>query len=214
MNVKNDPPYVSSEEPVLRGSDFLLQILERARAENGIEIDAIIGHRGRIGVAFTLLILALPTIIPLPGPFGMVFGTCLAIVALQMLWGADRLWFPAFIGRRRLPLKVVEAMARVGHPWVLRAEGWLENGRLGLLTGKSARILLAIPILLLAVLIALPIPFGNTVPALAVILIAISLAERDGLVVLFAMGVAVAACVTSYLLFGAAHSALSTAMAG
>lgn len=201
----------ASEEPGLRGSDFLLEILERARRKDGIEIGEIIGHRGRIGVAFTLLMLALPTIIPLPGPFGMVFGSCMVLVALQMLFGAERLRFPGFIGRRKLPLKVVEAMVRIGHPWVMKAEGWLEAGRFGLLTGKTARMVLSLPIMLLAVLIALPIPFGNTVPALAVILIAISLAERDGLVVMLALLVAVAACILSYYLVTAAGQALTMA---
>lgn len=200
------------DEEKIKGSDFLLELLDQARKDNGLELRRVLGREGRIGIAFTLLILALPTIIPLPGPFGLFLGTCLAFVAVQMLAGANRLWLPNFIGRRVLPLKVVEATVSATRPWVLRFEAWLTPGRLGALTGRRARIVLALPILLLAVLIALPIPFGNTLPALAIVLIAISLAERDGLMVIVAMAAFAVACVVSYHLAIAAGSAFASMM--
>lgn len=198
------------EEEKTKGSEFMLELRDRARQDKGLELKCLLGREGRIGVAFTLLILALPTIIPLPGPFGFFLGSCLAFVAVQMLAGADRLWLPDFIGRRVLPLKVVEATVSATRPWVLRFEAWLAPGRLGALTGRKARIVLALPILLLAILIALPIPFGNTLPALAIVLIAISLAERDGLMVIVAMAAFVVACIVSYHLAIAAGSAFAS----
>jgi hypothetical protein len=195
------------EEDKIKGSDFMLELLDRARHDKGLELKRVLGREGRIGVAFTLLILALPTIIPMPGPFGFIFGTCLAFVAVQMMVGANRLWLPEWIGRRVLPLKAVEATISATRPWVLRFEAWLSPGRLAVLTGRKARIVLAIPILLLAILIALPIPFGNTLPALAVALIAVSLAERDGLMVIAAMALFAVACVASYYLATAVGSA-------
>lgn len=200
------------EEEKIKGSEFMLELLDRARQDKGLELKCVLGREGRIGVAFTLLILALPTVIPLPGPFGFFLGSCLAFVAVQMMAGADRLWLPDFIGCRVLPLKVVEATVSTTRPWVLRFEAWLTPGRLGALTGRKARIVLALPILLLAVLIALPIPFGNTLPALAIVLIAISLAERDGLMVIVAMAACVAACIVSYHLAIAAGSAFASLM--
>ncbi|MUZ58495.1 exopolysaccharide biosynthesis protein [Agrobacterium vitis] len=198
-------------DDVVRGSGFLLEVLETARLRGGISIGELIGRRGRIGIAFTLLVLCLPTLVPLPGPFGMVFGTCLAFVAVQMLYGADRIWLPGFIARRTVSLKVVETMVRLGRPWVLKLESWLIAGRLPFLTGKTARMVLALPILVLAVLISLPIPFGNTAPALAIILIAIALAERDGLVVIFSLFVAAGAGVVTYYLVTAAGNLLTWA---
>jgi hypothetical protein len=58
-------------------------------------------------------------------------------------------------------------------------------------------------------LIALPIPFGNTLPALAVILIALALANRDGLVVISALVMAAIAGAASYGLVLAAGSLLA-----
>ncbi|SIR44714.1 Exopolysaccharide synthesis, ExoD [Rhizobium sp. RU35A] len=80
------------------------------------------------------------------------------------------------------------------------------------MTGRGARVLLAIPVLFLAVLIALPIPFGNTLPAISIVLIAISLAEQDGLLILLAMVVLVAACFACYYLAITAGSLVLTAL--
>ncbi len=48
-----------------------------------------------------------------------------------------------------------------------------------------------------AVLIALPIPFGNTLPGMAVIGIALGLIARDGLAVATGLGLSALAMITS-----------------
>lgn len=196
------------QEELIKASTFMLDLLRQARENGGVELRSVLAGEGRIGIAFSLLILAIPTIVPIPNPLGPIFGCCLAFVAVQMLFGRDRLWMPNFIGNRRLSLKIVEATIETTHPWVVRFEGWLKPGRLSTLTGHKARILLALPILLLAVLISLPIPFGNTLPALAITLVAISLAEQDGLMVVLAMTLLTLACFVSYYLAMAAGTAL------
>jgi Exopolysaccharide synthesis, ExoD len=49
-------------------------------------------------------------------------------------------------------------------------------------------------------LIALPIPFGNVVPGLAVLLIALGLARHDGLMIVAGLAMSIAALTTSVLL--------------
>jgi hypothetical protein len=62
---------------------------------------------------------------------------------------------------------------------------------------------LGIVVLIMAVLVALPIPFGNLVPGLAVFLIALGLAQRDGAAVAAGLSLALLACVVSAgLLYG------------
>lgn len=190
------------------GSQFLLDVQARAMREDGVEVAALMGQPGRIGTAFALLMLCLPTLVPLPGPFGVIFGSAMALVAVQMLLAAERLWLPGVILRRKLPKSVVDRLVQFGLPPILRLESVLSSGRLGLLTGKTARIFLGLPILVLSVLIALPIPFGNTLPALAILLIAIALVERDGLVIVLAMGMTCIAGIASYYLISAASGAL------
>jgi hypothetical protein len=60
--------------------------------------------------------------------------------------------------------------------------------------------ILALPLFLLALAIILPIPFGNFAPALALVAFALGFMARDGLAVLLALGLSVAALAWAGLL--------------
>ncbi|MGY3451578.1 exopolysaccharide biosynthesis protein [Bradyrhizobium sp. USDA 4353] len=160
------------------------------------------------GLGLTLLLLTIPALIPLPGPFGMVFGTFVALVALQILFGAERLWLPETVRRRPVPQRLLRKIIRAGLDWAGYAERGLREDRLVWLTGRTARMLLALPLLLMAVTIILPIPMGNVMPALALIAAAIGFMAGDGLAVLLSMLIAAAAVVwTAVLLYTGAAAA-------
>ncbi len=61
------------------------------------------------------------------------------------------------------------------------------------LTGRRARMLLAIPLLAMAFVLALPIPLGNLPPAASLIAISLGLVARDGVLVIVGLGLAVVA---------------------
>ena len=76
-------------------------------------------------------------------------------------------------------VRMVEAII----PWIERMERFLRP-RILFLSGRSAERMLAALCLVLATVLALPIPLGNILPALAVSLIALGLVERDGAAIL------------------------------
>ncbi len=53
--------------------------------------------------------------------------------------------------------------------------------RYWVLSGKMADLTVGIACLVMAIFMFLPIPFANSLPALSVIMLALSLGERDGL---------------------------------
>jgi hypothetical protein len=77
-------------------------------------------------------------------------------------------------------------------PWLARAERLLRP-RFGVLTRQPAQYGLGLVCLLLSIVIFLPIPLGNMLPALAVCLIALGLLGRDGVCVLLGLLAALAA---------------------
>jgi hypothetical protein len=81
-----------------------------------------------------------------------------------------------------------------------------------LVTGRS-KPPLALVMALMGVLIALPIPFGNTLPGLSVIVMGLGLAIGDGLAVLGALILAVLATGTSIALTWAAWYGLTHLLA-
>jgi len=141
-----------------------------------------------------LLAFAIPAIVPTPGvPAGMVFGTALALIALQIVAGVDRLRLPRRLERMRFSRGKMVAVVDAVAPRIERLERRLRARWTGL-TGAVAFRLLGAVVFLMAVLVALPIPFGNTLPGLAVFVIALGLARRDGVAVSVGLGLGVAAC--------------------
>jgi hypothetical protein len=185
----------------------LLAIARTVRAEEPSVGELFDGLESE-GLGLTLLLLTLPALIPLPGPFGMVFGTLVALVALQILFGAERLWLPETLRRRPVPQRLLRKVIRAGLDWASFAERGLREDRLVWLTGRRARMLLALPLLLMAVTIILPIPMGNVMPALALIAASIGFMACDGLAVLVSILIAMAAVVwTAVLLYTGAAAA-------
>lgn len=168
------------------------------------------------GLGLSLLLLTVPALIPLPGPFGMVFGILVALVAIQIMVGAEKLWLPRFLRRRALPQRGLRKVIRVALDWTMLAERLLREHRLAWLAGRPARMLLAPPLLLMAVTILLPIPFGNVVPALSLIAAALGFIASDGLAVLASIVLAVVAVLWTVVLLymGAAGATYVATLAG
>ncbi len=188
-------------------------LAETATRAGTLSLGELLDAMGRTSIAFAILILSLPALTPIPGPFGMFFGTCLAIVSLQIIAGYRRIWLPRVLSERRLSATIVTLVVRHTAPLVRRVEARLQRGRLRALTGHRAQTLLGVPVFLLAVAIALPIPFGNFLPVGALVVIAMGLMERDGLATLFGIVLAAIALGTSGGLIWGAASALGWAIA-
>jgi hypothetical protein len=198
-----DPEKGTGGEPRGVASVTLMRLANTARRRGGLTLGDALASAGQASFGFVMLVLALPALIPIPGPFGMVFGSALAIVALQFAIGTGSLWLPSFLRSRRLPASAFAALQQCADPIVRKIENMTRPGRLKAITGPALTYVMAVPVFALAVAIALPIPFGNIVPVVAVCVIAIGLIERDGLVVLLGILLTlVAMSVTAALFLG------------
>jgi hypothetical protein len=144
------------------------------------EVMAVLHGRGYV---LLVMLLALPfaTPIPLPGlstPFGLV----IALIGLRLSLG-QKPWLPARLLDTGLSPRLFKKVFAAAHK-ILRGFEYLLKPRLLWLTG-SARLLQvhAIPIFFAAVmlLLPLPVPFSNILPAFSVLLFSAGLLERDGL---------------------------------
>ncbi len=160
-----------------------------------------------------LAIIAIPAIIPVPGvPLGAVFGTVLAIIACRMAGAGAKTELPQWLGRFRLSAPVVMLLSRRG-PAVLRRVERRLRPRASLLLARPIMPSLALVMALMGFLIALPIPFGNTLPGFAVILLGLGLTVGDGLAVMGALILAAFATGTSIALGWAALAGIAHLLA-
>lgn len=168
----------------------------------------LIQRLGSSGFGLALIALALPAMIPIPGPFGMITGCCLMLIACQMLIGCRRLALPRFVAERHVTADGVKAVIMRALPWIRRLEAIVREGRWKSLTGRSSHMLVGIPVLLLAVVLALPIPFGNVGPVASLLVIGLSLVARDGLALMVGLVLSLATFIwTGVLIFAGAQIA-------
>jgi len=137
------------------------------------------------GSAMLLILLALPfCVIAIPG-LSTPFGIAICVIGTCILLGREP-WLPAFVMRRRLStarlaqlltgaIKVARQLERFVWPRL----SFLYSG-----SGMLRLIGLSIVIAGLGLMLPLPIPFSNSIPAWAVVLLAIGKIEKDGLCVL------------------------------
>ncbi len=140
------------------------------------------------GRAYTLLLilLSLPFLTPLPLPgLSTPFGLAIGFIAMRLSLGR-RPWLPMKLQRKQLPAgffsKVFTVTARV----IAFLEKFLRP-RLATLTASTVLLRMHAFVILLAaltLLLPLPIPFTNSFPAWAILLLAAGLLERDGLFIL------------------------------
>jgi hypothetical protein len=193
--------------PRLRKLSEELTSLQARFAEQPVTLQEVIGVlRGR-AYLLLLILLALPfcTPIPLPG-FSTPFGLVIALISLRLALG-QRPWLPRKLLHKQLPAgffaRIFTAAARIIRFFeMLLRPRMTMLADIGLMRQTHALVML---IAALVLLLPLPIPFTNTIPAWVILLIAGGLMERDGAFI--AVGYAVFAAGVLYFAFlgGATH---------
>ena len=163
--------------------------------------------RGR-GFDVLLLLIALPFLTPIPLPgLSTPFGFVLMIIGARLALGR-RPWLPEKLLRRELPARfIARVLVAASH-----AVRWLEvllRPRLDFLHEQRVYRRVAGALIMLSgllLLLPLPIPLTNSLPALTVVLLAAGAMERDGL--FFLAGCATFTVSLAYfgmLAFGGVH---------
>ncbi|MBB1076031.1 exopolysaccharide biosynthesis protein [Rhodoferax sp. 4810] len=154
-----------------------------------------------------LFIFAFPNVLPTPPGTSTILGAPLVFLAAQLMLGRAP-WLPQFVAKRSMTRADFSMLVKRITPWLQRAESLLRPRFTGLALPPMEHVV-GLLALLLAILLVLPIPLGNVLPALAISLMALGVLERDGLWVLTGLAVSVAAvAVVSGVVFAMVKAAL------
>jgi hypothetical protein len=153
------------------------------------EVMAVLHGRGFL---LLILLLSLPfcTPIPLPG-LSTPLGCVILIIAVRLALG-QKPWLPARFLDLRLPPATFRRVFAFTRRLVLGFERLLRPRLLWVTASPRRQQLHALPIIVCALylLLPLPVPFSNVIPAWSVILLAAGLLERDGAFILAGYGCA------------------------
>ena len=167
---------------------------------------------GDEGLLLLTMLLTLVFLIPVSIPgVSTVFGAAILLVGISRL--LDRpLWLPARIRDRALPAARLRPGLQQGMAWVRRLERISRPRRLhALLDGRTRLRFTNLAFILAAVLLMAPfgfVPFSNTLPALALLLYAVGMVQRDGGAVLLGHVANIATMVYFAVLIGGGGVAL------
>lgn len=126
-----------------------------------------------------LLIFSLICVLPLPPGGTTIFGAPLMLLAPQLMIGSGAPWLPAAMCARSI---ATSDLAR-NLPRAVRWLRWIEaisRPRLLFLFGRWGQRAIGLVCTVLALVLILPIPLGNMLPAAAVSVLALALVQRDG----------------------------------
>ncbi len=150
-----------------------------------VEIMDIIGNDGLLLLTiFLSLIFLVPVSIP---GVSTVFGSAILLVGVTRLFGR-KLWLPEKIGKRTLSSDKLKDGFTKALKWFHRLEKVSKPHRFpSLVSSKMLAIVNNLAFILAAILLMMPfglIPFSNTIPAVALIFLAIGMMQKDGISVL------------------------------
>jgi hypothetical protein len=178
-------------------SEDLRQLLD-VHDREAITIGETVGAMGRSGFGLLLLILALPSALPVPAPgYSTPFGVVLAILGLQLVCGRNLPWLPQWAHRIQIKRSTAQKMIGGAAKFFGKVEH-LIRPRFPWLSGKTGLTVAGCVVTFMGVLMAIPIPGTNTAPAMVIFLTGIAIAEKDGALLVLALvgGVAAAAFYT------------------
>ncbi|MDO9315073.1 MAG: exopolysaccharide biosynthesis protein [Burkholderiaceae bacterium] len=141
-----------------------------------------------------LLLLAMPCLLPVPG-VGTVLGLGMAALAVAMWRGHCAPCLPQRMAELELPRHWAQRVL-VGLASAYALAGRHARARLSHLAISGRRSATALAVGLMATIVVMPIPFGNLLPAVALVFIGLGLVFRDGVAVILGLlmsGVALAA---------------------
>jgi hypothetical protein len=162
---------------------------------------------GDRGFGVLLFIFALPNLIPVNIPLlSAVLGAPLVLLAAQLTYGRHKPWFPHWLARQSISRQNFETIVLRALPYLERTERLLRPRLTPLLSWTGER-LIGVGLLVLTVVLALPVPFGNWLPAFAICIVGLAMVEKDGLAVLvgFAVG-AFSLVVAGTVVIGLVHA--------
>ncbi|MBH8552122.1 exopolysaccharide biosynthesis protein [Nostocaceae cyanobacterium CENA357] len=130
---------------------------------------------------FLLVILSLPSALPIPAPgYSVPFGILIFLLAIQLIIGAKTPWLPQKMMNYPIKLETVQGFLKGGIPWLRRIEAIARPRLSYICTTLPGRVTIGSAIALMAISMMIPIPGTNTLPAMGIFVTGFGLLEDDG----------------------------------
>ena len=173
-----------TEDEALPTSELLIKTV-RDGATNEMSVGELIDGLGDRAFALIFLLLVLPTAVPGPPGLPVVFGIPLLFVTAQLWIGRERPWLPDALRRRRFSRPALLAMLERARPRLKRLEAVCRPRLERLSDHRGERWIGAFFCFCTLFLVnPIPVPFSHLPLAIGLVVLALGLVERDGIVII------------------------------
>jgi hypothetical protein len=156
-----------------------------ATKEPAVPVRELVTAMGLRTHGILLVLFALPDAIPLPIPsVAAITGIPLVLIAAHLVIFGEGSGLPERVLLAKIPRKALRFAARFGAP-ILSALEFFTRPRWHAIMARERAI--GLVCLFLALLLLLPIPFVNFAPALCIVVVAMGMVQRDGILVMFGL---------------------------
>ncbi|NKX46486.1 exopolysaccharide biosynthesis protein [Roseicyclus persicicus] len=173
MTASGDEPFTISQR---------LHLLAQDAEGDSVTLDWILAQLNERAFGLFLLVLALPCCIPFLYGVPQIVALPLMFVSGQILLGRGTPWLPGRLGARQVATSSLAGLAQRAEPWLRRIEA-VSRPRLAALTRRPLDQLVGVALVVFSASILVPLPGTNTVPGIAVVIVAMGLLQRDGILV-------------------------------
>jgi hypothetical protein len=195
-------------------SQTLTQILEDNSNPDGVTLNELLERTKGRGLYLVIILLSLPFVVPVAIPgVSTVFGLAVGLLSLRLAFGqTPRL--PKFMGDRRLSPSFQKKMLTGSVKFLRFVEKLVKPRHTAWMTTRPARFANAMVMAVMAVFLSLPFPsppffFTNSLPCYAIILIAVSMMEEDGMTIWIAYAVALGTVIYLAAIIGVVEEVIS-----
>lgn len=168
-------------EPAKAASVSQLLELIGARPAKKVSVADILEAFGDRAFGALMFVFAAPLVLPMPPGVSAILGAPLAFITAQWMLGRRTLWLPKAVLNRTMSMSDFRGLTGKLAPYLERIERRLRP-RLTFMYNRVGDRVIGAMCFLLAIIVFLPIPFGNMLPSFAIAAFAIGAAERDGVV--------------------------------
>lgn len=163
-------------------TDMLLSLTRTPGTADRLSLAEIVERLDDRARGVLVILFALPNCLPGPPGTSAVTGLPLVFLMVQMALGRKP-WLPGFLANRTVSREGLEKVLIKAAPWLQWVER-LMHPRLSALTTDPVERGIGVLGAVLSLTVMLPIPFGNMMPAIALILFSMGLIAKDGVWIL------------------------------
>lgn len=148
-----------------------------------LKLEELVAAFGERGFGAMILILSMLALLPWPPGGKAVFAVPIILMSLELAFQRSSIWLP----RWALNTSISRTAYRAGVSRIMKTVRYVENltqPRIPFLTGEIADTVTGLICVILAVIMALPIPFGDALPGIALVFFALGMMQRDGVAIL------------------------------